>query len=264
MVRRVALLAAMWFLAPQAGWAGGFVHSANFSVLTPDLGTAEQTEAFARSVLAAAERYRRDIAVTWLGDELPSGVGRATINVAFSAERSQGLTWARDSERRQFHTLYLSTAPDQAAGPVLAHEVAHVVLATEFPHPRRLAAWVEEGIASSLDDDGRQASRAKLLSWFVRTGNWPRLATMFEMENIAPSDASSYTAAHSVVAYLVARSDRAAFLRFCRDAQHDSWDRALRQHYRLSVDDLQVQWQRWVERHHGDSRTAFAAPTAPR
>ena len=132
--------------------AAGFVHNENFVVFTESGLSRQVTQDFAQSVLVKAEEYRKQISQEWFGEQLPRGIGRTTINVSFSDDRDAGLTWAVDHPDRKLHTIYLYTTAEQAVGSTLAHEVAHAVLATRFPHPHRLPAWVEEGIASQYDN----------------------------------------------------------------------------------------------------------------
>jgi hypothetical protein len=228
--------------------AAGFAMSENFTVLTPAYPTQQDAQAYAHEVLASAESWRSEIARQWLGDELPPGVGPTTVNVSFSEEQDAGLTWAKDNPQRKYHTLYLTTTPDRALGSTLAHEMAHVVLATRFPHPQRLAAWIEEGIASSYDDPPRQATRKRLLSWIAKTGNWPDAVDLLNSPNIDTRDKTAYVTASSLTAFLLSRGDKPTLLEFGQYAHKAGWDAALHKYYRIdSTADLQRSWQQWVQ-----------------
>lgn len=227
--------------------AAGFAMSDNFTVFTPAYPNAADTEAFAREVLQSAEAWRRQIAREWLGEELPPSVGQTTVNVAFSTDRDAGVTWAKDDPGRQFHTLYLTTSPDRAVGTTLAHEMVHVVLATRYPHPRRLAAWLEEGIASRYDDQERQAIRRQILAWMAKTENWPALDSVLQRTSIPDNDKQAYAVAASLTDYLLTRADHATLLRCGEQARTKGWDAALRQCYQVrNVASLQRAWQSWV------------------
>ena len=237
----------MLALASRVG-AAGFAISDNFTVLTPAYPTQQDAEAYAREVLQSAETWRREIAKEWLGEELPPSVGQTTVNVSFSEQQDAGLTWAKDDPRRSYHTLYLTTTPDRAVGSTLAHEMVHVVLATRYPPPKRLAAWLEEGIASSYDDEARQATRERLLSWIAKTGNWPDVAALLNSPNITSRDKTSYATASSLTEFLLTRGDKRSLLEFGQYAHKAGWDAALRKYYRIaSTSDLQRSWQQWVQ-----------------
>ncbi|MCA9184749.1 MAG: hypothetical protein R3E01_27915 [Pirellulaceae bacterium] len=236
------------------GWKGaaegaGYAHNENFDVYTPAQSAPDAAREYSRQVLAAAEKYRREIAVEWLGQELPPSVGRTVINIRFDEQRDHGLTWAIGQSRRRTHTLYLATSPELAAGSTLAHEMTHVVLATRFAGDKRLPAWLEEGIASHYDDDSRNARRRNLLRWFVETGNWPRLPLVLQSENIAADDAESYAVACSVKDYLLTQGDKGQLIEFGQQAVAAGWENALQTCYNIrGADRLQSEWQQWVMR----------------
>lgn len=245
-------LATVWsgvlLALPTGLYAAGFAKSDNFQVLTPDLASAQESHDYASEVLRCAEWWRSEIAREWLGQELPPSVGHTIINVTFRADRDAGLTWAKDDPRRRSHVLYLATTPDLALGNTLAHEMAHVVLATRYQAPHRLPAWLEEGIASRYDDDARQQVRQNLITWLLETRNWPHVESVLNAANISASDKQAYTVAASVTNFLLERdADKAKLFQFAQSGTKQGWDAALQHHYGIAgVDQLQLLWQRWL------------------
>jgi hypothetical protein len=251
---RVGSLLLLLLTIPARTGAAGFAMSDNFTVFTPTCPNPADTEAFAREVLHSAEAWRKDIARHWLGEELPPSVGQTTVNVAFSTERDAGVTWVKDDPQRQFHTLYMTTSPDRAVGSTLAHEMVHVVLATRYPHPHRLPAWLEEGIASRYDDEDRQAARRQIIAWMEKTNHWPALVTMLQRTTIPDNDKQTYAVASSLTDYLLTRADQRTLLDFGDQARTEGWDTALNRFYHIrNVAALQAAWQRWASQ--PDSRT---------
>ena len=233
-------------LTPTTLLAAGHVFNENFSVLTPERASRAETNAYAERMLAQAEKYRKDIAQEWLGAELPAGLGRTHINVAFSDSEDQGLTWPDDGPRRKLHTLHLATTPERALGNTLKHEMCHVVFATQFPEAKRLPAWIEEGIASRYDDVQRSQSRLKMVRWWSQTENWPEIERVLEAERFPASDRVGYTVAASLAEFLLGRADKETLLDFSQAARADL-PRSLRTHYQIqSLADLQAQWQTWA------------------
>src|SRR5436305_10309583 len=227
--------------------AAGFVHSPNIVVFTPAAATPQASEQFARAVLDRAEEYRKRIAIEWLGEELPPSVGQVMVNVSYSDRRDSGLTWAKDHPDRKFHALFLTTAPEQMPDGLLAHEMAHCVLATRFEHPHRLPAWLEEGIASRYDDAQRQATRQRIAQWFVSTGHWPRLASVLSTERVHSDDQQAYTLCASVTDMLVARGGKKALLEFAQQVERAGLDRALSECYGIShAAELESLWRAHV------------------
>lgn len=229
--------------------AAGFVHNENFTVFTPAQASQQETDAFARTLLESAERYRKLIALEWLGEELPPSVGQTIVNVSFAAEPDRGLTWVKDRPDRKYHTLYLVASPSRGVDDLLAHEMVHVVLATRYPHPGRLPAWLEEGIASRYDGPQRQATRKQIVQWFARTNSWPRVAALLNESNISSQDQSAYTVCATLTDMLLSRGDKQTLLDFGQSAAQLGWDGALQKHYNIpNVSQLQSEWQSWVSR----------------
>ena len=187
----------------------GYAKSTNFTVLTPRQPTSLMANHYAEGVLQQAEKLRREIALEWLDTELPPSKGRTLISVSFHAGRDDGLTWAKDDPRRRYHMLYLTTPPNQSiSSNTLAHEMVHIVLATEFPHPHRLPAWIEEGIASRFDDDERKLQRQQEMNRFINSRNWPSIIDVFEADNLQANDTQAYTVAVSITSLLLERDNQ--------------------------------------------------------
>jgi hypothetical protein len=225
----------------------GFVHNENFVVLTDPVLAATSPTEYATLVLAKAEEYRKKIALEWFGEELPPGIGRTTINVRYAPDRDSALTWAVDHPDRKLHTVYLYTKDGNSTASTLAHEIAHVVLATQFPHPHRLPAWVEEGIASQYDDAERQRTRRSVMRYFARQEAWPSVESVLLADNIAAENTRSYAVAVSLTEMLLSKGGKRTLLDFGRAASREGVQPALARFYRLQeVAQLQTQWQDWA------------------
>lgn len=230
-------------LVVQPASGAALAHSDNFLVVAPD-------QKAAAAVLVAAEQHRRELAVEWLGDELPPGVGVTVIHVEFDGQADKGLAWPIDTPSRSMHKLWLVGPPENVLGSTLRHEITHIVLATQFPG--KLPAWADEGAASTQDDPQRRAIRARLLAWYAETGNWPGLETIFTKPNIAPGDQASYAVAASITEYLLERGSKTRFLRFAMEGKARGYASALPRHYGIAnVAALQAEWQAWVRQHTG-------------
>ncbi len=227
----------------------GFVHSSNFTVFTPAEPNREAADAFARAVLDRAEQLRKQIAIEWLGEELPPSVGQVLLNVDYSNKPDSGLTWAKDHPDRKLHAVLISTTPGQLPDGVLAHEMAHCVLATRYPHPNRLPAWLEEGIASQYDDANRQQIRQRIMSWFATTGNWPRLAPILNSKRVHSDDQEAYALAATVTEVLLERGTRQKLLQFGELVGKAGLEGALNQCYGIAgTAELELLWKAWFSR----------------
>lgn len=229
----------MLLVIPAASRAADMAHSENFIVLAPDRTAAEE-------VLARAEQYRREVAVDWLGQELPPSVGRTTINIEFVDDEDRALTWPAEGPGRKHHKMWLTASRDRALGSTLRHEIAHVVLHTRYPDA--LPAWADEGIASAYDDPRRQETRRGILAWYAQTGNWPELRGVLQSRQIPADDQAGYSVAASLTEYLLSRADKTVLLAFAvAGNKQQDWDSALAQHYSIpTVADLERQWRIWA------------------
>lgn len=226
---------ALWAVPARAA---GFARNADFIVFADDQPLAE-------AVIAKASQYRKELALRWLGEELPPAVGRTVINVTISDREDRGLIWPADGPGRQVHNIWLTTSRQRALGSTLKHEIAHAVLATRYP--RELPVFVNEAVANLQDDEERKEIRQRTIGWFARTGNWPPIREVFEADVISSVDSASYAVASSVTEYLCTRSSETKFLEFAIAGKQHGWDAALRSHYGInSVEQLQQLWQQWV------------------
>lgn len=238
---------ALLLAASSTSLAAGFAHNANFLVFAPAEPDQESGQAMAEAVLAEAEALRAAIAAEWLADEIPPGIGRTVINVSYSDTQDTGLTWAKDDPARTFHNVYLKTSPSRVLGGPLRHEIAHVVLATRFAHPNRLPAWIDEGIASTYDDDDRVMIRQRTIEWYAKRGNFPAISPVVRAEAISASDQAAYAVASSLTEFLLSRKNKATFLEFLTATPKEGWENALRRVYGFqSVADFESAWKTWV------------------
>jgi hypothetical protein len=216
------------------------VSGQNFLVSAP-------TEELAREVLNRAEELRRDIAREWLGKELPPSIGHTVVDVFVSKTEHHGLTSpSRDMKRPSF-MMWLTTTPQEAVGPLLAHEVTHVVLLARYPG--QVVPWVDEGIACRYDDQESKLVRRDLINWFRETGNWPSLASILDADRILARDHAAFAVSSSMVEFLLTRGTKAQLLAFAVDGHKRGWDAALRSHYSFAdVSALERSWQAWVSR----------------
>jgi hypothetical protein len=254
---KTSLFALLLFALMGPSWvrAAGWEHDENFVVLAPD-------QASAAMVLAKANEYRKQLALEWVGEELPPSIGQTMIHVEYSKSEDSALTWPIDSRQRTMHKLWLTTTPDKVTGKALYHEMTHIVLNTRFPE--RLPAWADEGAASMKDDDDRRATRERILAWYAKSGNWPALETVLDAPVISADNRAAYSVASSLTQYLLTRGDRSTFLEFAQSGKARGWDRALKQYYKIAgVRDLESAWQAWIKPGDRTSRRPTIPPAVP-
>lgn len=202
-------------------------------------------------LLERAEAWRRQIACEWLGEPLPDGAGRTSLNVQV-ASRDAAHAWLAGGSLDAAHLVWLRTTREKLDS-ALAHEIAHIVLATRF---RELPAFAQEGVAGRYDDDERHALRRRRLAEFVRSGRWPRLHDVLRAERIAPSDRDGYATSVSLTQFLLLPTDRGdaaaarTLLLFADEGRRTGrWDQAVFRHYGFSsVAAMEREWREFVVR----------------
>ncbi|MBW3600125.1 MAG: hypothetical protein KY475_22985 [Planctomycetes bacterium] len=254
---RVAALAAFLGLFSALDvFAAGLVRDENAVVLADD-------EALAQAVLAKATEFRRLAAIEWLGAELPPSVGPMMIYPRISDVQEDGKTWRIDSPDRRFHTIWVAGSQDVVLGSLLHHEVTHAVLAAQMPEG--VPAFIDEGIASRVDDEERIAIRRRILDWFVQSGNWPNLAGVLEAPSISAHDQQTYAVAASVTEFLLTQGDKETLLKFARSGKANGWSQALQMHYGIDgVSSLEKAWRAWQTQRSGAARVASTTESAIR
>lgn len=202
----------IFLLLTTPTYAAGHAFNENFSVLVEANPSQEAAQQIAEQVLERADRLRKQIALEWLGAELPRSEGRAAITIHYQPGRESALTWAKDHTNRTLHDVYLRTKPgrvQQAIDEMLPHEIAHVVLATRYPE---IPAWINEGIASQYDDEGRKAIRRKLVRRWEETNSWPNVSRILEAQTLHANDHTGYAIASSLVEFLAMKHGKIQLL----------------------------------------------------
>jgi hypothetical protein len=230
-------LASALLVAATPQMPRGLVCNENITVNAP-------TQELAEAVLAQAQHYRDRAALRWLGRALPPGAGPVVIHVEIDPAQDRAVTWPIDTPQRSFHAMWITSSRELALGATLAHEMTHVVLATQFGNA--LPAWANEGAAGQEDDEATRAVRQRVAARWYREGRWPPLRDVLEARRLSPSDQEAYAAAVSLTDYLLTHGDAPRFLAFATSGPAVGWDRAVQQHYgHASVAQLEAAWRTW-------------------
>lgn len=233
MRRAVAALASM----------GASYRTDNFIVNAPTPEIAEQ-------IGRAAEKYRHDLAVDWLGHEMANwgqpcpitvqvgdhlGAGGAT---SFVFEHGQVFGWRMTIQGSLVRIL----------DSVLPHEVTHTVFATHFRRP--LPRWADEGACTTVEHQSERSKQQTMLVDFLRTQRGIAFSQMFAMREYPRDVMPLYSQGYSVARYLIAQGGKHKFLEFLADGMRDeNWSRATQQHYgQPNLAALQNEWLAWVRK----------------
>jgi len=233
------LLGALAWLAISTQAAAADLRTTNFLVMAP-------TPELAQAVGEAAEGFRRDLAIYWLGEELPPWPTPCPIRVIAGPQlAAQGVTTYNRSPVRDFQ-MEVVGSPQRILDSVLPHEVTHTVLATYFGRP--LPRWADEGICTTVEHHSERAKHEAKLREFLRSRRGIAMNKLFLMTEYPSDVLPMYAQGYSVCQFLIAQRGPRALVAFLGDyMQKPSWTHHVRSHYGYeSLAELQEAWLAWV------------------
>ena len=117
---------------------GASYRTTNFIVNAPN-------ETLAREIGDAAERYRADLAMEWLGRELPRWSQPCPITAHVGARMGAGgaTSFMFDRSRPFGWSMTIQGSRERVLDSVLPHEVTHTIFATHFGLAGRMRVLVQ-------------------------------------------------------------------------------------------------------------------------
>jgi len=225
----------------------------NFVVTAPD-------PAFARKIGNEAERFRRELAVEWIGDELRQWSEKCPIQVKLAAHAGGETSFAFmfNGDQRGEPTgwdMKIFGTPERLLDSVLPHEVTHTIFATHFRRP--LPRWADEGACTTVEHYAEKKKNHGMLIHFLTSqpSRGIPFNRMFTMKDYPQDILPLYAQGYSVAKYLIMEKGRRHFLDYVnagmemeqKGRELDAWNRATKQYYGYeNLSDLQVKWERWV------------------
>ncbi len=241
-----ALLAfAAVLLAAAPAGAAGRVATENFVVDAP-------TKELARTFGEAAEKYRREKALDWLGKEMPAWPARCPLVVEVTPDQTGGETTfefgpvggGRTGVTSQRMRIF-GDVPRLLAS-VLPHEVTHTVFAYKFGRP--VPRWADEGGSVLSENDDERYKHDVKCRELLNRGHAISLNVLFRMKEYPRDTHTLYAQGYSVCQFLVDRGGadgRKKFLDFVGvGLQNDNrnWAEAAQVYGYDSPDDMQLDW----------------------
>jgi hypothetical protein len=196
----------------------------------------------AENVANWAEKYRREKAIDWLGEEMPTWPTRCPLTVTFQQQDQGGATSFGWFNGQVYQTMQMGGPADRVINCILPHEVTHTVFAYYFGAP--LPRWADEG-GATLSEDEAERERHESVNYELLTSRnrFVPLSNLFGQRDYGKDPTSVYVEGYSVSAYLVSLKDRKTFLQFIRSGMENGWNHATQRYYGFqSVDQLQQQW----------------------
>ena len=232
----VGLTAAILFLAPA-------VHAA--TIRTPNFVVTAPSDEMAREFGQAAEFYRKQKAIEWLGQEMAPWPQPCPLTITIKMSGPGGAT----TFNYDFHGGYVILSMNIEGGKermlhsVLPHEVTHTVFAHHFRQP--VPRWADEGGSVLSEDDAERANHDQMCRNILNAHQAVPLRRLFqtkeyqEMHNVM----ALYAQGYSITSYLVNLGGRQSFLNFVYAGMKNGWDQAVQSYYRFqSVEALEEAW----------------------
>ncbi len=236
-VRRTALLAVLLLVS-----MGTQQRSANFVVETAD-------PQFAVQVAQAAEQFRRDLAVEWLGQPMPNWAQPCLLTVQAAPHLGAGgaTTFVFDRGEVFDWRMTIQGSRERILDSVLPHEITHTIFACRFRRP--LPRWADEGGATTVEHASERNKYRQMLYQFLTTGHGIAFKEMFAMTDYPADIMPLYAQGYSLAEFLIQVRGRREYIAFLSDGLKDNdWAGAIERHYGLKdLGVLQNTWLAWVE-----------------
>lgn len=237
-----ALGAALWLAVTPLVAAGASARSQNFIVTA-------QTPALAREICEAAETFRRDLAIEWLGAELapwqqPCPI-TAQVDPQFGAGGATQFSFSRQGVPFGW-AMSIQGSKERVIDSVLPHEITHTIFATHFGRP--LPRWADEGGCTTVEHVSEKRKQDKFLIEFLMTERGIPFNKMFAMKEYPPDMLPLYAQGYSLARYLIMQGGKRKFVQYVGEGmQTENWPVATRKYYgHKDLSDLQVTWLDWV------------------
>jgi hypothetical protein len=222
---------------------GARMQTPNFIIETADPN-------FARQVSQAAEKYRRELAVEWTGQEMPNWSHPCVMTV--QAAPHLGAGGATDFKFQDGEVfgwrMSIQGSQQRILDSVLPHEITHMIYASKFRQP--LPRWADEGGATSVEHFSERNKHRMMLNDFLRTGRGIAFNQMFAMTEYPPDIMPLYAQGYSLAEFLIQTGGRRKYVEFLGTGlENDDWNEAVRRHYGIKdLSVLQNTWLAWVRK----------------
>lgn len=216
--------------------------TANFVVRAP-------SARLAREIGESAEKWRRELAIEWLGQAMPNWSEPCPITAKVSPNLGAGGATSFMFDRGKVFgwEMNIQGSRERVLDSVLPHEITHTIFASHFRQP--LPRWADEGACTTVEHRSEIAKQERMLIEFLKTRRGIDFVQMFGMTEYPKDILPLYAQGHSLTTYLIERHGKPAFMAFLADGmRHKDWRRAVEDHYgHDNLYALQEQWLGWVE-----------------
>jgi hypothetical protein len=226
----------IFLLLCALGSLGASHRTAHFIVVAPD-------EEVARKVGEKAEHCRKQLALKWIGTDLPDEGEPCLVEVTLTARGCRGgTTTAFRNGEILWMRMRIEGPLDELLRNVVPHEVTHVVFASllRAPAPR----WADEGGAILSEDPKIQNYYDDLMGKLLDSPTRHKsLRGLFRSGQYTQDYRILYAQGYSISRFLIASRGRTKFVAFVAAGMRGDWDEACKHYYGYeSVEEMERAW----------------------
>jgi hypothetical protein len=212
------------------------------------------TPEIAKQVGLAAEHFRRELAIEWLGYELRPWASPCPVKVRVGQIGAGGETRfsffpnLKGSAEVANWDMRIQGSLERILDSVLPHEISHTIFACHFRRP--LPRWADEGAATLAEHESERRRQVLTVNQVINTRHRIPFKNLLNIKEYParPEDVMTlYAEGYSLAELLVQEGGRSRYLKFLADAHREGWDKAIHAHYGYrGVEDLEKRWHGWV------------------
>lgn len=217
---------------------------------TPNFIINASTQQIAEQVGQAAEKYRRELAVEWLGKPMPNWSHPCPVTIEANDHLGAGGATSFVFNHGEVYDwrMTIQGPLNRILDSVLPHEVTHTIFASHFRRP--LPRWADEGACTTVEHPHERQKQREMLVTFLRTGRGIPFSAMFAMKEYPRDIMPLYSQGHSLASYLIAQGGRQKFMTYLAEGLNsEQWIAVTRKHYGFNdLAILQSSWLDWVRK----------------
>jgi hypothetical protein len=221
----------------------------------------------AKKVGDQAEGYRKQLALYWLGRELPAWQDVCPIEVIAGPNReANGVTnfvFMQGTVGRW--QMRVEGTEERVLDSVLPHEITHTVLASHFaPMGKPVPRWADEGACTTVEHIAERSKFDKLLIRYLHSGQGFSFQDLYHIKDYPADPLPLYAQGYSVVSFLVAQGGPRKFVDYLQTGMStNDWAQATEKFYQYDgLGHLKKNWLAWVADGGGEVSNYAAVPAA--
>jgi hypothetical protein len=233
-IRRRWVIATLALVLSASSALAGSFRTTNFIVEAPN-------NQLAREFGEAAEYWRKEKALEWLGQEMPNWQRPCPITVKITPEGPSGATTFDFGQQPIYQFMQITGPKERLLNSVLPHEVTHTVFAHYFRQP--VPRWADEGGSVLSEDDIERGRHDQMCRQMLNQGHAMQLGYLFSLKDYPKDVMVLYAEGFSITRFLVDQANRQTFLKFVSHGMKHGWDSAVQTHYQMqNVRQLESAW----------------------